>query len=131
MIGRSAFYKCSNLVSAALPNGLEKVELSAFEESGLESVEFPASLRTISQESFKWCKSLKTVKFSDGLEVLGTDEHSDYGGMLCGVFEGSSVEQIELPTTLKRIKYSTFKNCENLKSITLPDSLECIEEECF
>ena len=83
MIGKSAFYRCSNLVSAALPNGLEKVELSAFEESGLESVEFPASLRTIAQASFNECTSLKAVKFSEGLEVLGTDEDAS---MYCGVF---------------------------------------------
>ena len=43
-------------------------------ETGLENVDFPASLRTISQEAFSECENLKTAKFAEGLEVLGTDE---------------------------------------------------------
>lgn len=54
--------------------GLEKIGVGAFKETGLESAALPASLRTISQETFAKCKSLKMVKFSNGLEVLGTDE---------------------------------------------------------
>ena len=53
---------------------LEKIGVGAFKESGLESAVLPASLRTVSQELFAGCKSLKTVKFREGLEVLGTDE---------------------------------------------------------
>ena len=49
--------------------------LEAFMESGLENVELPASLRTIAQGTFAKCESLKTVKFSEGLEALGTDEY--------------------------------------------------------
>ena len=56
-----------------LPEGLEKIGLEAFMESGLENVEFPASLRTIAQGVFSKCKSLKTVRFNEGLEALGTD----------------------------------------------------------
>ena len=44
-------------------------------ETGLESIEFPVSLRTIAQGAFNKCKSLKTAKFNEGLEVLGTDEY--------------------------------------------------------
>ena len=68
------------------PEGFEKIGISAFAESGLENVEFPASLRTIAQASFKECKNLKTVKFNEGLEVLGTDEYLDNNRMLSGVF---------------------------------------------
>ena len=32
---------------------------------------------------------------------------------------------------LKRIEYNAFKNCKNLKSINLPDSLEYIGKQCF
>ena len=55
-------------------------------ESELESVEFPASLKTVAQAAFAGCKNLKTVKFNEGLEVLGTDEYFDDGGMYFGVF---------------------------------------------
>ena len=97
-------------------------------ESELRSAEFPASLRTVAQTAFTMCESLRTVKFGEGLEVLGTNEYSDDGKLLYGVFEGSSIESVELPSTIKRIEYSAFANCENLKSIGFPDSLESIGE---
>ena len=93
------------------PEGLEKIGIGVFVGSGLENVELPASLRTVSQCAFRACKSLKRVKFNEGLEVLGTEEYADDGGMWCGVFEDSSLENIELPSTLKRIEYRTFRGC--------------------
>ena len=46
-IKRSAFNCCDSLANINLPEGLEKIELGVFCETGLENVEFPASLRTI------------------------------------------------------------------------------------
>ena len=107
-IGKSAFKCCDNLTKMTFPEGLEEIRIGAFARSGLKSVEFPASLRTIAQASFIRCKNLTTVTFKNELEVLGTDEYPDVGGRWYGVFEGSSVERVELPSTLKRIEYSTF-----------------------
>ena len=41
------FMKCKNLKTVRFPEGLEYLEKSCFSETGLESVEFPASLRKI------------------------------------------------------------------------------------
>lgn len=68
---------------------------------------------------------------NEGLEVLGTDEYPDDGRRWYGVFGGSALEYIELPSTLKRIEYSAFEDCKNLKSIGLPEMLEYIGEQCF
>lgn len=51
--------------------------------------------------------------------------------MLFGVFEESSVEQVELPATLKRIEYGAFRSCKNLRNIALPEKLEYIGKNCF
>ena len=111
--------------------GLEKIGISAFNTNELKSVELPASLRTVSQAAFAKCKSLKTVKFNAGLEVLGTDEYVENGELYYGVFEESSIEHVELPSTLRRIEYSAFESCKNLKNISLPDKLEYIGNWCF
>ena len=111
--------------------GLEKIGIGAFNTNGLKSVELPASLRTVSQAAFAKCKSLKTVKFNAGLEVLGTDEYVENGELYYGVFAESSVEGVELPATLTRIEYCAFENCKNLKSINLPNSLERVGKRCF
>ena len=55
--------------------GLEKIGIGAFLESGLESVELPTSLSVVSQAAFAKCKNLKTMKLGEGLEVLGTNEY--------------------------------------------------------
>ena len=113
------------------PVSLEKINRFAFAESGVEQAILPASLRTIVQGAFEGCKNLKTVKFNAGLETLGTDEYLKDGGLRCGVFQESSIERVELPTTLKRIEHCTFMKCHNLKSIQLPERLEYIGKLCF
>ena len=89
------------------------------------------SLRTIAQGVFYKCENLKTVKFGEELEALGTDEYIDDGKLLYGVFEESPVEHVELLSTLKRIEHCAFEKCKNLKSINLPTSLEYIGMWCF
>ena len=51
--------------------------------------------------------------------------------MLRGVFEGSALENVELPKTLERIVYNVFYGCKNLKNILLPDGLEFIVKDDF
>ena len=64
--------------------------------------------------------------------MLGTKEYSVYGdGLYRGVFEGSAVESVELPSTLKRIEYSAFEECESLENIKLPQRLEYVGARCF
>ena len=91
----------------------------------------PASLRRIRQGAFCKCESLKVVKFSEGLTVLGTDEYTAKGNVFRGVFDRSALESVELSKTLKRIEYSAFKGCRNLKDILLPVGLEFIGKEAF
>ena len=131
VIDKNAFCECENLKAVEFPKCLEKIGLDAFIQSGLERVELPASLRTIAQGAFAKCKSLRTAKFGEGLEVLGTDEYRDNGNTYDGVFQESAVERVELPPTLKRIEHGAFKDCKNLQSIKLPDSLEYVEKLCF
>lgn len=127
----NAFQGCENLKSIDFPKGLEYLGKNCFAKSALESVELPDSLRTVAQGAFAGCKSLKSVKFGEGLETLGMDERASDGKQWGGVFESTSVERVELPSTLKRIEYSAFENCKNLKIIDLPEGLEHIGERCF
>lgn len=82
------------------------------------------------QSAFQDCKNLKRLRLNEGLEVLGTDDRPD-GKYWCGVFRGSAVEDVFLPSTLRRIEYDTFAECKRLKSITLPERLECIGRNSF
>lgn len=113
VIEKNAFRECK-LRSIRLPEGLEEIGLQAFFGCGFEDVELPASLRVLTQGAFTKCACLRTVRFGAGLEVLGTDEYLANGGTHYGVFQESGVERVELPSTLRRIEYNTFKNCDDL-----------------
>ena len=63
--------------------------------------------------------------------MLGTDEYFGDDEPMRGVFEESALENIKLPSTLRRIEYSAFKNCKNLKSIDLSEKIEYIGKRCF
>ena len=130
-IGESAFRKCGELKEVAFSNGLESIGLFAFCRTGIESVEFPPSLRTVAQGAFCMCKGLRTAKLNEGLEALGTDEYQEEGKMWCGVFEESALEEVALPSTLRKIEYRAFENCKNLRRVLLPDGLERVGRACF
>ena len=87
--------------------------------------------RVLAQAAFAMCKNLKTVVLNEGLEALGTDEYDTDGKNRHGVFGYSAVQDIHLPSTLKRIEYSAFEGCKNLSRLALPDGLEYIGKQCF
>ena len=68
---------------------------------------------------------------NEGLEVLGTDEYAESGRAWRGVFERSAVENVALPSTLRKIEYRAFRECKNLKHVKLPEALEYIRAMCF
>ena len=131
VVEANTFAKCSDLKSVEFSEGLERIEPGAFLRSGLESVTFPQSLRVLEQATFAMCGSLKTVVLNEGLETLGTDKYNTNGEMYYGAFSCSAVQNVHLPSTLKRIEYSAFKGCTDLKELTLPEGLEYIGKQCF
>lgn len=129
VVGESAFCKCSGLKKIDLPDCVEEIRPYAFSRSGLESFTAPKALRTIRYGAFRSCRNLKCARLNEGLEVLEDREHA-----YCewnGVFSGSAVEDVLLPSTLMVIGAYAFSQCKNLKSVQLPDSLERIESDAF
>lgn len=92
---------------------------------------FPKMVRIVNNELFYEIKTLRSVILNEGLEVLGTDEYQADGDLHKGVFEKSGLTKIWLPSTLKRIEYSVFKTCTNLRSIRLPGGLEYVGKVAF
>ena len=70
-IDRSAFRSCKALKEALLNDGLDRIGLRCFEESGLEQVSIPGSVRHIDKFAFAR-SSLRQVRF------LGTAERKLY-----------------------------------------------------
>lgn len=71
IIRQCAFYQCKNLKHAQLNEGLKilgsddrpegKKWCGVFEESALESVKFPSTLKKIEHSAFAYCEHLKEI----------------------------------------------------------------------
>ena len=66
--------------------------VGVFQESTLESIELPRTLKRILHSAFKKCKNLKNIILPEGLEYI--NEYSFYE---------SALENVTLPSTLKAI----------------------------
>lgn len=120
-----AFNGKKSLQSIILPEGITVINNGAFLNSGLEAITLPESLEGIGQSVFSGTR-LKEITIPANVGALGTSafEGSDAGTMPLEkvIFNGSKIMDIE--------PY-TFKNCVNLKEITLPESLTVIDYSAF
>ena len=60
------------------------------------------------------------MQLNEGLEKLGES-----------VFESNAIENIRLPSTLKKIEAMTFAGCQNLNRVEIPNGIEYIGRKCF
>ena len=71
-IGNSAFYGCSNLVSANLGNGLKTLEAYAFGScKNLKTIKFSPKLSTINGYAFDRCSVLEEVNLPASISSIG------------------------------------------------------------
>ncbi len=138
-IGKAAFRGATNAgLPLILPEGLEEIELAAFENAGMSGqLKIPESCKIIRDGAFFCCSEITEVILSREMEELGLsktyiycytdlnyhpyyDSH-DYDGPLDkwnrarAYFSGNGV----------------FSACLNLEKVVLPEYLESIGEFCF
>ena len=86
-----------------------------FEESGLERVRLPSTLKKIEGNTFLDCERLKKINFPEGLEHIR---------MAC--FLGTGLESVEFPASLRTVEQSAFSLCESLKYAKFNEGLEVL-----
>ena len=107
-ISQGSFSQCKNLRSAKFAEGPEALGTDerqrdgtmwsgAFQESALESVRLPSTLRKIAYRTFAGCRSLKAIELPDRLECIGK---------YC--FSESGLESIKTPSALRTIDAWAF-----------------------
>ena len=111
------FQELKNLKKVILPNTLTLIRQNAFKESGLQSIEIPASVETIESTAFKNCTALTTVTFEKGsqLKTIQGGASSLYYGAFFGC---TSLTSIEIPASVETIGVAAFKNCTALTTVT-------------
>ena len=147
-IGYNAFGGCTWLKSITIPNGVTKISAELFYNcDGLESITIGSGVTEIERYAFYGCKFLKNIIASnrycydyfkgEGKEVRLNSEHMSQDGR-CVIVDGELM-LCQLPGLLKyniqegvtKIGYHPFIDCSRITSITIPKSVEQIEDFAF
>ena len=117
-IPQSLFQACTSLQNVQLHNNVVIIEQNAFQESGLKTINFPASLREIRSMAFYKCTSLSgNLEFNEGLTTIGFDAF--------GYCE--SITGVKLPNSLTSLEGRAFEFCTSITSFIFGSGITSLE----
>ena len=121
-IGANAFAG-AGLTSLRFEEGSEVVSIgaSAFMNNPFSIVEFPDSLKTISDSAFRDCAQLTSILIPN---VVTSISEAAFRGCI-------QLSSVELSETLTNIGRNAFSGCTSLASITIPASVKTIASDAF
>ena len=133
-IGSYAFYKCPDLETIRISEGVKVIGFSAISRNAnLGKVYLPKSLQTIESYVLMECPNLEGFY---GNEEFHTPDNrvlisyqasihrpADWHGIYTIIFAGKGITDYTIPEGVKGVENYTFTNCPDLKSLTIPESL--------
>ncbi len=112
-IGKEAFYQCKSLTEITLPEGLELIGQSAFEETAITSVRIPDSVKTIAKWAFCVNSKLSNVIIGSGIEYIGTYAFSQDSALKTVYFMSDwSKAEIESTAFPQKPEFKLYGNIE-------------------
>ena len=115
------FRNTKSLKSLALPESLTMIGASIFENSGIETLELPVGLSTISDKAFAGCDNLVDVTIYSSVSSIGERAFAN-----C-----SNLENLTISFGVESIGSFAFENCVNLKGAYIPETVSYIGENPF
>ena len=135
-IGDFAFSFCTSLTSIEIPNSVTSIGGYTFANcSFLTSIEIPSSVESIGIGAVFGCTSLTSI----ALPFIGQNADGS-GETYFGYIFGTGFDHYtSIPNSLKEVvllggtsvKRGEFKDCTDLISIIIPNSVKCIEAYAF
>ncbi len=156
-IPNSAFRDCKSLQSVTIGEKVKIIGDFSFYNSGLHSIKIPDSVQTIGERAFGKCDSLsrieigKSVKemrdipFSESYAIQSIKVHEENKYFLSAddiLFNKNKTALLKYPADRKKTEYSipetvttiawiAFSNSNHLKEITIPNSVNKMEDNAF
>lgn len=139
------FYYCTSLNEIELPARTSYIGISAFVKTAITEFTIPRDTVTLGGHVFYKCDALVSVEAAEGCKLKEIGGYAAYldaalrhfelpeGLETIGnsVFSGTSVEDIELPSTIISIGSMAFYNNTGLTELVLPEKLETIGSSAF
>ena len=130
-IGDSAFAGCHNLDSVTIKDAATSIGSRAFTECPLTTtLSLGKNITTIGDHAFYYCLKLKSVTIPQSDTSIGDHAFGECVSLKTLSFgENSFGENIE--TNIKTIGNYAFFHCNDLESVTIPQSVTSIGREAF
>ncbi len=141
-IGKRCFFRCEKLSKINLPDSITVIGQDTFSDSGLTEISIPDAVTEICWGAFYSCRNLEKIEFGANVKTIGPSAFSytklssvtipasvrEIGG---SAFWGSAVSEVVFEYGVQILGNSVFTNCDNLTSITLPNSIYKVGPELF
>lgn len=136
-LGNNVFYKCSALVSVALPDNVIALGNNVFGNcTSLTEVQFGSGLEQLGTSPFDGCTSLEKISVDAGNNAFESADGIlfDKGKtelIMCPIgFTGDADGAYNIPDTVLKVSNYAFRY-SNIKSIVIPDSVTEIGNLAF
>ena len=142
-IGESAFERCSGLISVSIGSGVTHIGSDAFRDCvHLTTVTSPWGVKSVSDHAFSGCSSLVSVNIPNSVTSIGYSAFSGCTSLpvidnirYADTYLVEVVDKTQGTYTIKEgtrfVGSHAFRDCSNLTSIAIPDSVMSIGEKAF
>ncbi len=129
-----AFDDCEALKKIDVGAGLKTIGEQAFLDSGIESLSLPAPFEYLGSMALENCDHLAEITVDEDCAAFSSENGNLFNKdktKLIRYAPAGAAEEYKIPDTVTFIRGHAFRDCANLKRVTLPESMTSVSWYAF